>query len=118
MSPCPPAAARGQAPAIQKIFRRDARVSAVARNMVNAAIPGGNDKAARTKNSGHLNRIHLKTRTLAWAGPIATLAPQHDRRLRQAADGGAKASFLQQTSTTLGMLRSTKQLPKLQCASA
>src|SRR6202050_2528395 len=118
MSPCPPAAARGQAPAIQKIFRRDACVSAIARNMVNAEIPGGNDKAARTTNSGHLNRIHLKTRALAWAGPIATLAPQRERRLRQAADGGAKASLLQQALTTLGMLQSTKQLPKSQCASA
>ena len=118
MSPCPPAAARGQVPAIQKILGRDACVSEIARNIVNAGIPGGNDRAARTTNSGHLNRIHPKTRALAWAGPIATSAPQHERRLRQAADGGAKASFLRQTLTTLGTLRSTKQLPKLQCASA
>src|SRR5580704_10261144 len=95
MSPCLPAAAR-EAPAIQKVFRRDACVPAVERNMVSAVIPGRNDKAARTTNSGHLNRIHLKTRALAWAGPIATLAPQRERRLRQAADGGAKASLLQQ----------------------
>lgn len=117
MSPCLPAAAR-EAPAIQKVFRRDACVPAVERNMVSAVIPGRNDKAARTTNSGHLNRIHLKTRALAWAGPIATLAPQRKRRLRQAADGGAKASLLQQALTTLGMLQSTKQLPKSQCASA